>query len=190
MIVASIPYGQQPRWTRRRRLAVFLIVLVASIVVVGTFTWVVWLRPGPSVTLVGIDRTLTYEGNYSGYVSGTITSGCLVCPLVMAAGSTVLVNVTWVSTDPLGSHLNYTFLNITIRSPFPFLALGWTPPNRPSVYGDHYTFEAGGPGGATGDTLPIDIPFDSGGLPATGVIDVWINASANAAAPWPPPPLD
>lgn len=160
------------------------------VALIGTIIWIeapaIWPKPGPPVELLGINRTITYNGSYSNYLEGTTTSGCPVCPLQIGAGATVTVNVSWISSDPNAFHLNYTFVNVTFRSPYPFLALEWGAGPRPTSFSESLMWEAGGPGGWQGDPLPIDIPFDSGGLPSSGYIQEWINASASTA-PWPSP---
>jgi hypothetical protein len=158
-------------------------VAVAAILV-GTAVWIeapaLWPKPGPSVDLLGINRTLTYYGSQTGYVSGSVTSGCPLCPLLVTAGTTVLVNTTWLEMDPWGSHVNYTFVNVTIRSPFPFLSIG----SNQSTYSSHSMDEAGGPGGGSAYPIYLDIPYDSSALPRSGTIYIWINATASTA-PYP-----
>lgn len=167
---------------RKSRLRIVATVVAVVAVRIGTVVWIeapaIWPKPGPSVELLGINRTVNYSGSYSGYVFGTTTSGCPVCPLVIAAGTTVVVNASWIGASPVSSHLHYVFVNWTIQSPYPFLAISYHPGDRPSVYTWHDSLEIGGAGGWEGIPLSIDIPFDSSGLPATGTIFEWINASA------------
>jgi hypothetical protein len=176
---------QPPPAVRKRRLwpvvvATLIIVLVASV------TYLAWPRSGPPVKLLGIDRTVTYNGSASDYVFGTITSGCSVCPVNIAAGANKVLNVTWLTTDPLASHLNYTFVNFTIVSPYPFIEYIPAGSSGPTMLTDHLMWTAGGPGGAIGFWISIEIPYESRGLPGTGTIMEWINATASNA-PWPAP---
>jgi len=169
--------------TRRRRRGPLIATLIVVAVVVATILWVeapvLWPpKPGHSVTLLGIDRTLTYNGSRTGYVDGTITSGCPACPLVIQAGTTVAVNASWIGASPWTPGLHFVFVNWTIRSPFPFLALSGHPGDQSSVYSWTDGDEFGEPGGWTGIWLNLSIPLDSSGLPATGTIQVWYNASA------------
>ena len=160
--------------------------IATSVVVVVIVIAVLWAeapiifppKSGHSVTLLGINRTLTYQGSQSGYVTGSIVDGCPVCPLVIKADTTVIVNVSWFAADPLSSGLHFVFVNWTIRSPFPFLAPTYSPGNRPSVYAWHDSWEAGGAGGFEGVVLTISIPLDSNPLPQNGFIQEWMNASA------------
>lgn len=174
---------QPPPAARKRSRGPIIATIAVVAAIVGAVVWVeapvIWPKqPGPPVELLGINRTLTYNGSYTGYISGTIANGCPVCPLTIDAGTTAVVNASWLSTAPLTSNLHYVFVNWTIHSPYPFLAESWSPPDRPSVYAWHEMWEAGGAGGAEGLPLSIAIPFDSSGLPPTGYITEWINASA------------
>jgi hypothetical protein len=175
-----------PGARKRRVWPVVAVVAILAVLLVASLTYWAWPRPGPPVKLLGINRTLTYSGNASGYVFGTITSGCPECPVTITAGATEVVNITWLTTDPFASHLNYTFVNVTIVSPYPFREYIPAGSNGPTLFRDHYMWSAGGPGGGDGLWISIEIPFDSSGLPATGTIVEWINASASNA-PWPTP---
>lgn len=174
--------------TRRKRFLTVLVTVVVIVALTGTAVWVaapmIWPKPGPPVELLGINRTVDYSGSFSGYLRGTLTSSCAFCPVRIDAGTTVTVNASWVTSNPLANGLNYTYLNITVRSPYPFLALMWGAGARPVVYTDSYMWTAGGPGGGSGIPLSIDLPLNSASLPASGYVQEWINASASTA-PWP-----
>ena len=173
---------------RDRHLLTIGVVLTVAVVLAGTLVWVeasvIWAKPGPPVELLGINRTLAYSGGFSGFVSGSVTTGCPACPLLIPAGRTVVVNASWLTTDPFGSHVNYTFVNLTILSSYPFLGATSVGTNPPTEYSFSTMWEAGGPGGAWGQQLTLSIPVDSSRLPITGYIDEWINASASTA-PYP-----
>jgi len=160
---------------------ILTIALVAAIV--ATVLWVeapvIWpAKSGPPVELLGINRTVSYSGGNSGYVNGTTTAGCPACPVVLRAGTTVAVNVSWLSVNPDASGLHFTFVNLTIRSPYPFLGASGSGSDRPTVYSFQNSWEAGGPGGSWGIFLSFDIPRDPSELPPTGWVTVWVNASA------------
>jgi hypothetical protein len=103
-------------------------------------------------------------------------SGCPVCPVVIDAGSSASLNVSWVSSDPAAAGLSETFVNISINSPYPFYE--GAPSASHLVYATSYMWTAGGPGGFVGDDLTFVIPYSYSNLPATGTIDVVMNASA------------
>ena len=168
----------------KRRSGPIIATLVVVAIIVATILWVeapvIWSpKPGPSVTLLGINRTLNYNGSTSGYVDGMVTDGCPVCPLVIQAGTTVTVNASWIGAgSPWIAGLHQVFVNWTIRSPYPFLALSYTPGDRPAVYSWTDRLQIGYPGGWEGIPLEISIPMDSSGLPSHGTIQIWYNASA------------
>ncbi len=169
---------QPPAAARSHHRGVIIAIVIVVAIIVVTVVWaeapVIWpAKAGHPVELLGINRTLTYTGSYTGYVFGTIASGCVECPLVVDAGTSASVNASWLGANPDASHLNYIWVNWTIRSPYPFETVG-----SATEYTEHDSGEYGGPGGFQGVQLTFVIPLDTSGLPPTGTLYEWINATA------------
>jgi hypothetical protein len=174
--MVSVPTARSPP----TRLQVVVVVVMTIAIPAGTVLWAYSpsLFPpqhSPPVVLLGINRTVTYEGSTSGYLTGQLTSGCPSCPLTIPAGSSASLNVSWTDTRFAGTSLSYIFVNITINSPYP-----WEGPSGSGVFyhTDREFWEVGYPGGALGIPFTIVIPNTYSNLPAAGYVNVYVNASA------------
>jgi hypothetical protein len=168
--------------TRARKLGIAALSIGLAAVLVFAIVWsedpLLFVKQSLPVTLVGIDRTVSYEGNATGYVSGNLTSGCNVCPLSVHAGSTVTVVIgEWIA-NATSTPGRVVLMNWSVVSPYPFDAFSYIPPTPPLVYSWHDTVTVGPYGnGGFGISLTIVIPYSYSNLPPTGNITFTLIAS-------------
>jgi hypothetical protein len=157
-------------------------VLIAVVLAVVGTVWVTGgfsSSPAPyTVSITDIYRNITYNGGESGYVGGTTTSGCDLCPLSIETGSTVSLKVLALnfSTTPPKS----VQLNVTFTSTYPFEEVGSLSSSPPLVTAQ--TYQTGvfttGPGAGWTVWLTLVIPSASSAPSRTGGVEVSIVASA------------
>jgi hypothetical protein len=165
------------RWVRTMVVALISLLAVSLVWAVAP---IVFPAPhSPAVTLLGINRIVTYEGSTIGYLSGNLTSGCNVCPLTINAGSSIVVWIgTWVA-NASSTPGRVVVMNWSVVSPYPFDAISYHPPSPPLVYSWNETDTVGPYGnGGFAIALTIVIPDAYSNLPAMGNITFTMYATA------------
>jgi hypothetical protein len=159
--------------------------LALSVGLVALLTFgIVWgenpmlfVKRSPPISIVGIDRIISYQGTALGNISGSLLSGCPNCPIVIHAGSSEKVEIgSWWSNK--SSKLDdMVKMNWSVVSPYPFDALFYAPPTPPLVYkwNDSVTLFPYATGG-WGLALTIVIPYAYSGLPPAGNITFTMSA--------------
>lgn len=151
----------------------------AGIIVFATY-WaanpMLFVERSPSVRLNGVNRV--FWGNATSYVSGNMSSGCAGCPVVIAAGSSFIVEIgQWIANATAAPGRVVT-MNWSLVSPYPF-ELGWIDFGSASMYSSHECDTVGPYGnGGFGIAVKLVIPSSYAGLPSSGNITFTMNATA------------
>ncbi len=134
------------------------------------------------VSIDGIDRNITYRGNWTGYFGPTINDTCAFCPMGAQVGSSVFLPMMFLHQP---TNLTFTiFYNIT--GPFLMGAASCSGPNCVIPWVSHFSFFIYS--GIPWNNLTILQNFLMPDQPPTGPNIIQFNATI-CPSPICPPPL-